>query len=168
MRKLLFAFVILMLAVVSVLTQAAPKPPAQLSVENGDQKITLTVADLAKMQHREIKARVHDTGEHTFSGVELREILKKVGIKFGTALRGPGFAQYVLVESAADNHNVVIALVELDDMFTDKIFLLADTIDGKPLGEKNGPLQIIIPDEKRHGRWVRQVAKMSVKSGIGK
>lgn len=166
MRKLLFAFVISVLAVVSAFAQTAPKPAAQLSVENGDQKITLTVADLAKMQRREIKARVHDTGEHTFSGVELREILKKVGIKFGTALRGPGFAQYVLVEAAADDYKVVIALVELDDMFTDKIFLLADTIDGKPLDDKNGPLQIIIPDEKRHGRWVRQVTKLTVRSGM--
>ncbi len=38
---------------------------------------------------------------------------------------------------------------ELDPAFTDKQTLLAFLRDGKPLGEKEGPYQIVIPDDKR-------------------
>jgi hypothetical protein len=70
-------------------------------------------------------------------------------------------ASSVLVE-AADKYQVVFALPELDSLFTDRVILLADTCDGKPLPEKNGPLQIIVPDEKRHARWVRQVKSLTI------
>jgi hypothetical protein len=34
--------------------------------------------------------------------------------------------------------------------------LLADRCAGQPLEPGQGPLQIIVPDDKVHGRWVRQ------------
>jgi hypothetical protein len=34
--------------------------------------------------------------------------------------------------------------------------------DGKPLGEKEGPYRIVIPDEKRMARWVRQVTTLKI------
>ena len=34
--------------------------------------------------------------------------------------------------------------------------------DGKRLGEKEGPYRIVIPDEKRMGRWVRQVTVLKI------
>jgi hypothetical protein len=40
--------------------------------------------------------------------------------------------------------------------------LLADQRDGKPLSEKEGPLRLVVPDEKREGRWVRQVISLKV------
>jgi len=70
-------------------------------------------------------------------------------------------ASCLLVE-AADGYRVVIALPELDTGFTDKQMVLAFVRDGKPLGEKEGPYRIVIPDEKRMARWVRQVTTLKI------
>jgi hypothetical protein len=40
--------------------------------------------------------------------------------------------------------------------------LLADQRDGKPLGANEGPLRAIVPGEKRHARWVRQVIALKI------
>ena len=67
----------------------------------------------------------------------------------------------MLVE-AADGYRAVIALPELDPAFTDKQALLVFLRDGKPLGDKEGPYRIVIPDEKRMARWVRQVTTLKI------
>jgi len=87
--------------------------------------------------------------------------LEKAGIVFGESLRGKRLASCLLVE-AADQYRVVIALPELDPGFTDKQILLAFAKDGQPLGDKEGPYRIVIPDEKRMARWVRQVTTLKV------
>lgn len=43
-----------------------------------------------------------------------------------------------LVVDAADGYRAVFALPELDRAFTDRIILLADRREGKPLAEKEG------------------------------
>jgi DMSO/TMAO reductase YedYZ molybdopterin-dependent catalytic subunit len=40
--------------------------------------------------------------------------------------------------------------------------LLADTADGKPLPPQAGPLRLVVPDDKRHARWVRQVTRIDI------
>jgi hypothetical protein len=40
--------------------------------------------------------------------------------------------------------------------------LLADKRDGQPLPQANGPYQIIVPQEKRPTRWVRQVTALQI------
>lgn len=97
----------------------------------------------------------------TFEGVTVRSILEKAGIGFGELLKGKRIASCLIVE-AADGYRAVIALPELDSAFTDKRILLAFLRNGKPLDEKEGPYRIVIPDEKRMARWVRQVTKLKV------
>ncbi|MGA8310117.1 MAG: hypothetical protein WB755_08820 [Terriglobales bacterium] len=63
---------------------------------------------------------------------------------------------------AADGYRVVIALPELDPAFTDKKVLLVFLRNDKPLDEKEGPYRVVIPDEKRMARWVRQVTKLTI------
>jgi hypothetical protein len=40
--------------------------------------------------------------------------------------------------------------------------LLADRRDDKPLSGQAGPLQVIVPGEKKHARWVRQAIRIKV------
>jgi hypothetical protein len=76
-------------------------------------------------------------------------------------MRGKRLASYLLVE-AADGYRVVIALPELDPAFTGKQIVLAFLKDGRPLDDKEGPYRIVIPDEKRMARWVRQVTRLKI------
>jgi hypothetical protein len=39
---------------------------------------------------------------------------------------------------------------------------LAQVKDGKSLDDKEGPYRIVIPDEKRMARWVRQVTRLRI------
>ena len=95
-----------------------------------------------------------------FEGVALLDVLIKAGVPF--ELRGPAMAR-VVIASAPDGYRVAYAIAELDPGFTDQIVLIADRRDGKPLLPDTGPLQIIVPNDKRAGRWVRQVNKIEVR-----
>lgn len=124
--------------------------------------LKLTAADLAKLPHRSLRAKAHDGKEASFDGIELGEILKLAGVKFGEQLRGKDLGLFLVV-GAADGYRAVFALPELDHAFTDRIIILADRRDGKPLAEKEGPLRIVVPDEKREARWVRQVVSLTIR-----
>lgn len=124
--------------------------------------LKLTAADLAKSPHRSLRAKAHDGKEASFDGIELGEILKLAGVKFGEQLRGKDLALFLVI-GAADGYRAVYALPELDHAFTDRIIILADRRDGKPLAEKEGPLRIVVPDEKREARWVRQVVSLTIR-----
>ncbi len=91
----------------------------------------------------------------------LIEVVSRAGVPTGAELRGPGVALYVVVE-AADGYRAVFALPELDPAFTDRVILLADRRDGRPLSDREGPLQVIVPGEKKHARWVRQVVRLAI------
>jgi hypothetical protein len=70
--------------------------------------------------------------------------------------------QLCVMAKAADGYKVVFALAELDPAFSDKQVLLAFSRNGAVLDTKTGPLRIVIPDEKKHGRWIRQVTELEV------
>ncbi|MGA2100606.1 MAG: molybdopterin-dependent oxidoreductase [Candidatus Sulfotelmatobacter sp.] len=150
----------LFLAVVAVLTLQASHAQ-QLTVQNDDGKQTvLSRADLEALPHVKVQAAAHDVSA-AFEGVALKAVLEKAGIVLGEALRGKRLAACLLVE-AADGYRVVIALPEMDPGFTDKQIILAFLKDGKPLDPKEGPYRIVIPDEKRPARWIRQVTSLKV------
>ena len=161
MRNRLFFLTI----VFFLILQAAPARSQQLTIQNGDGKSTqLTRPELEALPHVKItiKTTPNVSGTPaTFEGVTLKALLEKAGVGFGETIRGKRLASYLLVE-AADGYRVVIALPELDPAFTDKQVVLAFLKDGKPLNEKEGPYRIVIPDEKRMARWVRQVTTLKI------
>lgn len=164
-----FHFFLLLIAVTVTATSAQPaiaKPVTQSAIlveAPGTKALSLTAADIAKLPRKEVRGKDHDGKESVYSGVEVREVLKLAGVKFGRELRGAGVTQYLVVE-AADGYKAVFALPELDLEFTVEVVILADTQDGKPLSEKDGKYQVIVPAEKRHARWVRQVTALRVRT----
>jgi hypothetical protein len=90
------------------------------------------------------------------------EVLKRAGAKLGERLRGQAHAAYLLVE-AADGYRVVFALPELDEAYTDRVVLLADHRDGRPMAPPEGPFRLVVPGEKKHARWVRMVGSLVVR-----
>jgi hypothetical protein len=134
----------------------------QLTVqaESGKQ-LVLNRSDLEALPHMKVSAEEHASVPVNFEGVTVTSVLEKAGVRFGESMRGKRMASCLVVE-AADGYRAVIALPELDPAFTDKQIVLAFLRDGKPLGEKEGPYRIVIPDEKRMARWVRQVTTLKI------
>jgi hypothetical protein len=124
---------------------------------------TLSPEALAKLPRRTVSVKGRKGDPATYEGVTLPEILKAAGTTLGEELRGPLLASYVLVE-AADGYRVIFALPEVDPGLTDKVVLLADRKNGKPLAAADGPYHLIVPDDKRPARWVKQVRRITVKN----
>lgn len=156
-------------SIVLILALQAVGPTAQLSTGvvlrvSGavSRPLALSLQDLAAMPRSKVTAKEHDTTV-TYEGVTLAEVLQKAGAPQGKQLRGKALASYVLV-TAHDGYRVIFALPELDPDFTgtSQQIILADTAEGKPLPEKQGPVRIVVPQEKRGTRWVRMVESIEV------
>jgi hypothetical protein len=152
----------LILAVLFAFSMPAAQAWAQqLTIQNDDGKRTvLSRADLEALPHVKVQATAHDVSA-TFEGVAVKTVLEKAGVAFGEGMRGKRLASCLLVE-AADGYRVVIALPEMDPGFTDKQVVLAFLKDGKAMDSKEGPYRIVIPDEKRPARWIRQVTGLKI------
>jgi hypothetical protein len=124
-------------------------------------RLIITANLLAGLPCRTVTVPAENGESARYSGVDLDVLLAKNGAPLGPALRGAAAADYALV-TATDEYRAVFALAELDAGLTDKVIILADERDGKPLGPKYGPFQIIVPDEKHHVRWVRNVREIDV------
>lgn len=127
-----------------------------------ERPLKLSVADLAKLPRQTIRAKDHGGKESAYEGVALIEILRLAGVPFGDGLRGKNLALHLIIEGA-DGYRAVFALPELDPAFTDRVVLLADRKDGNSLSASEGPLRIVVPDEKRQARWVRQVTSLTIR-----
>lgn len=133
----------------------------RVEVEGGS-SLDLKAADLAKLPRGKLTVTGQDLNAE-FEGVNLRDVLKLAGAKIGNnQLRGKEMANFLLVE-AADGYKAVFALAELDEEFNSKGIMLVDRRDGKPLSGNEGRLRIVVPGEKKHARWVRQVITLKVK-----
>lgn len=136
--------------------------PAFITVTGiGGTSAILTVSDLSKVPQQTVKATDHGTPA-TFEGVLLKDVLAKVDLPLGEKFRSIGASYYLTVE-AKDGYKAVFAWAELDSTFTDKSVYVVTSRDGKPLSDKDGPFQLVVPGEKRAARWVRQVTAIRIK-----
>jgi arsenic resistance protein ArsH len=127
--------------------------------------LILTASDLNAMPRTEDSASDKQGLMHHYSGVAIAEILNKAGVTTGKQLRGKNMAKYLLV-SCADGYQVLFSLAELDSSITDRVVILADHEEGKPLAAGVGPFKLIVPGEKRPARNCFQVTALAV--GIAK
>lgn len=140
--------------------QTAVKPCIKVSGEVAH-PLQLCEEELKQMKHVTISTKDREGTVHDYSGVPVAEIFRKAGVTMGKELRGENLAKYLLVTSA-DNYQVVFSLAELDSAFTDRVVILADAMDGKPLAAGVGPYRIIVPGEKRPARNSFQVVALTV------
>lgn len=157
MKKRLLVFAVLFILILD----AAVLQGQQLTVQiEAGKDVVLTRSDIEALPRSKVTTGAPDNST-TFEGVPLKAVLEKAGVPFGESLKGKRLSLCLLVE-AADGYRVVIALPEMDPAFSDKAMVLAFLRDGKPLDDSEGPYRIVIPDEKRMARWVRQVTILKV------
>jgi len=156
-------YVFALFAVVACCGAAHAEGPAPaLTVRNGDKVITLSAEKLAGLPRRTIDAR-DERDVVKYDGVRLIDVLMQAGVTFGQTMRGPRLASYV-VAGAPDGFRVVIALAEIDPDFAARDAIVADRRNGAPLSMRDGPLQLIIPADTHHARWVRNLTTLTIQS----
>jgi DMSO/TMAO reductase YedYZ molybdopterin-dependent catalytic subunit len=127
------------------------------------QEISLTLADLKALPRTKLSAKGHDGAMHEYEGVPLQALLAKAGAPAAGDLRGKSMALFAVAQ-AGDGYRAVFSLAELDADFAAESVLVADTADGKELGGDQGPLRLVVPGDKRQGRWVRMLKTIVVAS----
>jgi DMSO/TMAO reductase YedYZ molybdopterin-dependent catalytic subunit len=125
--------------------------------------LKLSVSDIANLKQTEVPAKDHGGQSRTFKGVALVDVLSAAGVTLGSQLRGKNLLKYVVVR-AADSYEVVFSLPEIDPEFTSQTILLAYKVDGEDLAKGDGPFRMVVPNDRKHARWVREVISIKVVS----
>ncbi|QEM07613.1 molybdopterin-dependent oxidoreductase [Mucilaginibacter rubeus] len=152
---------ILLLLIAGLTTQAQTKEAVVKITGEVTNPLTIGPAELQQYKQTSVTRKDKDGKAHIYSGVIVSEILTKAGVTLGADLHGKNLVKYLLVE-ASDGYQVLFALAELDKGFTDRVIILADKIDGQPLAPADGPFRIIVQDEKKPARCIKQVIAMKV------
>lgn len=126
-----------------------------------DKQLVFREADLQRLPRKRVTVADDRGARITYEGVAVVELLQRAGVPLGKRLRGAQMKFYVIID-ASDGYQVVFALPEFDPGFTDRVILLADRRDGHPLSAPEGPFRMVVPGEKRHARWVREVIDLDI------
>ncbi len=148
----------------SIARGQAPSAPAELTVAGDVEKpLSLSLEDLRHLTRTTVKTTNEHQGnkEEVYEGVLLSTLLKQAGVPQGAHMRGAAMAKYVVAEGS-DGYRVTFSIAELDSSFQDSEVVVADTLNGASLGEKLGPLRLVVPHDKRPGRWVRTLRSIKV------
>jgi len=142
----------------------SPQTAVALEVVNESGKaFSFTVAELSKLPQQEVKSKEHSGEEASFRGVLVATVLKEAEVTLGERLRGKMLTNHLIVE-ASDKYRALFSLPELDPDWTENVVLLAISRNGELLDTAHGPLQVIVPGDKRHSRWVKKVVRLTIRS----
>jgi len=125
------------------------------------QELRLSLADVRAMAGTKVTADHHDGGVGEYVGIPLQKLLLMAGVPHGHELRGKEMSLIVVAEGS-DGYRAVFSLTELDEDFAGAQAFVADIADGKPLDAQHGPLRLVVPGDKRQGRWVRMLKTIMV------
>jgi Oxidoreductase molybdopterin binding domain len=105
--------------------------------------------------------------EHTCNCVPLISVLKAAGVpidlKMGTDPKTKNAQLHeVVIITGRDGYAVDFSLAELLPDIGNRAVWLALDMDGQPIAPADGPMKVLVPDDAKPGRWVRQLASISV------
>ena len=155
------AFGVVLAGTVQAQTQAAAETPILVVQGEVKQELHLRAADFKALARKKVTAKDHDGVSREYEGVPLQSLLAKAGVPLGSELRGKNMTLVVVAE-AIDGYQVAFSLTELDPDFAGAQVLVADTEDGKVLDAQHGPLRLVVPADKRQGRWVHGLKTIAV------
>jgi hypothetical protein len=134
-------------------------PVGPLKISFQDKSAEWTVAKLAALPHKTLTVyNEHAKKNETYSGVALTDLLTPLSVP--DKPHGKEFRLYLEAEGA-DGYVVVYSVAEVTPDVHDGTVIVADTLDGKPIGD-DGPLKLVATGEKRPARWVRSLVAVRV------
>ena len=146
---------------------ASPSPAKdelRISARAYHEDLLLKAADLKAMPRTTITVHnEHAKADETYAGVRASDVLTKMGAPLGKDLRGAALSGY-LVATGSDGYAAVIALAEVEPSFHSGEVIIEDTMNGAPLDAKSGPFKLVVTEDKRPARWVRNLVSIELKS----
>jgi DMSO/TMAO reductase YedYZ molybdopterin-dependent catalytic subunit len=121
----------------------------------------LSLAQVRTMEQHEVEVIERDGTKANYQGVCLGEVLD-LGCDSTARLDKHGSLRAVVKVTAADGFVAVVAMAEALKDFSDHPVMLAWQRNGEPLSERHGPFQLVLADDRKPGRNVRQVKVLEV------
>lgn len=150
-----------MRSIVICLLLALGQASSQVIIRVNDANpVTWDARTLAELPRQSVTLQDHGKSA-TYEGVLLHDVLVRSGVDFAKGLRGKQLSTYV-TGIGSDGYTVLYALADFDPTITNSAIILADKRDGKPLERDEGPLRIVVPQEKRPARSVRMLKEIDV------
>lgn len=92
----------------------------------------------------------------------LPPLLIKMGAPLGNELHGGAPAGYIIA-TGLNGYRAVLALGEVDPGFHPGETLVVDAMEGTPLNARSGPLKLVVSEDKRQARPVRNLVSIELK-----
>jgi DMSO/TMAO reductase YedYZ molybdopterin-dependent catalytic subunit len=144
----------------------APGPAASggIVVSGPGREVTLTGTGLAALPSVQVTVPAGTAAgarDHTFEGPLLWTVLAQAGAV--DPAKHQGDVRGTVMLTGRDGYTAVLALGELSPEFENKQVMLAMRADGQPL--EPGHLRVVVPGDKRGGRGVHDLVRISVAAG---
>lgn len=142
---------------------ASIAPPSGRLVVDGDlpTPLDLTLEALGALPRASETTTDQEGRKQVYEGVLLLDLMRRAGAPLGPDLRGPHLTTYLLAH-ARDGYQVVFSLGEIDPLLSNIRILVADTVDGRPLLDAQGPLRLIVSGDQRGARSIRMLERIEV------
>lgn len=123
--------------------------------------VVLTFERLRKLEQHEVEVTERDGTKSNYQGAWLGEVLD-LGCDSTARLDKHGSLGAVVKVTGADGFVAVVAMAEAMPDFSDRPVMLAWQRNSEPLSAVHGPFQLVLADERKPGRNVRQVKRLEV------
>lgn len=127
----------------------------------GRDSVVLTPKDLAALPRAKATITVKGAAV-TYEGARLDAVLAQAGVVHGERLMGR-FLNQVVVARAADGFFSVLSLAETDPAYRANPVVVADTVNGHKLDDREGPYRLVVDGDLRPSRAPRQLVSIEVK-----
>ncbi len=151
---------LLALAATLLLATAAQAQDLKVIVAGRD-SVTLSPKDLAALPRA--KATIQVKGASVvYQGARLDAVLAQAGVVHGERLMGR-YLNQVVVARAQDGFFSVLSLAETDPVYRANPVVVADTVNGHKLDDREGPYRLVVDGDLRPSRAPRQLVSIEVK-----
>ena len=151
-----------LLALAATLLLASPAQAQDLKViVAGRDSVALSPKDLATLPRA--KATIQVKGASVvYEGARLDAVLAQAGVVHGERLMGR-YLNQVVVARAQDGFFSVLSLAETDPVYRANPVVVADTVNGHKLDDREGPYRLVVDGDLRPSRAPRQLVSIEVK-----
>lgn len=151
--------------------QPTTRPAAAILTVGGTvaKPLALDADAFAALPHKDVRVKGRDGQEVVYSAVPLATVLAAAGVQTDVRMdpkadpksKNANLRLAALVEGA-DGYAVAFSLAELSPDAGRREAWLASAADGKPLGGRDGPIRLIVPEDAKPARSVRAVAAVTI------
>lgn len=127
----------------------------------GRDSVVLTPKDLAALPRAKATITIKGAAV-TYEGARLDAVLAQAGVVHGERLMGR-YLNQVVIARAADGFFSLLSLAETDPVYRANPVVVADTVNGHKLDDREGPYRLVVDGDLRPSRAPRQLVSIEVK-----